>query len=206
MENIFFKPWIGKDYQTGGIFGKKILIIGEAHICGAGCSDCGNTGNAEECADFTSNHCIEQLIDGHTAGWTRTFRKFEHSLVSGDVDLEKSRAIWNSVAFYNYIQKSVDAPRTSPEPVDFQKSENAFFETLELLKPDLIIVWGVTRMYDNMPSKGWEKGESLIVDSTEVRNGWYTTDSGKRIRAIWVYHPSAGYSRERWSNVIKTVL
>ena len=29
MENSsFFEPWVGKDYHTGGIFGKKLLING----------------------------------------------------------------------------------------------------------------------------------------------------------------------------------
>ena len=29
MENVFFKPWIGKDYDSGGIFNKKILVLGD---------------------------------------------------------------------------------------------------------------------------------------------------------------------------------
>ena len=40
MEHVFFKPWVGKDYESGGIFGKKILVLGESHTCG-GCDQCG---------------------------------------------------------------------------------------------------------------------------------------------------------------------
>ena len=101
MENVFFKPWVGKDYESGGIFGKRTLVLGEAHICGGGCDDCGRVENAEECADFTSANCIGLLLDGHTAKWTATFRKFERSLVGHDTTPDQSRAIWNSVAFYN---------------------------------------------------------------------------------------------------------
>ena len=32
MNKVFFKPWVGKDYDTGGMFGKKILVLGEAHL------------------------------------------------------------------------------------------------------------------------------------------------------------------------------
>ena len=28
--NIFFQPFVGKDYANGGIFGKRIMILGES--------------------------------------------------------------------------------------------------------------------------------------------------------------------------------
>ena len=32
MELKYFKPWVGKNYKTGGIFnGKKVMILGESH-------------------------------------------------------------------------------------------------------------------------------------------------------------------------------
>ena len=114
MDKVFFKPWVGKDYDTGGIFGKKILVLGEAHLC-EGCEDCGHLENAEECADFTSTNCIEILPRGETGSWTRTFHKFERSLVNHETDLEESRQIWHSLAFYNYVQKAMDGSRKSPE-------------------------------------------------------------------------------------------
>ena len=33
MDKVNFRPWIGADYETGGIFGKKILVLGESHYC-----------------------------------------------------------------------------------------------------------------------------------------------------------------------------
>jgi hypothetical protein len=33
MEHVFFKPWKGTDYESGGIFRKKILAIGESFYC-----------------------------------------------------------------------------------------------------------------------------------------------------------------------------
>lgn len=205
MGKIFFKPWVGGNYQNGGIFKKRILILGEAHICG-GCGDCGKFENADECGDFTTNNCMDVLLSGEKASWTATFRKFEKSLVGHDTSLDESREIWNSVAFYNYVQKSLDGSRKSPEWVDFCNSKDAFFEVLENLRPDLIIVWGVTRMWNNMPSAGWDEGEAMVIDGYEVKNGWYTLGNRHRVRAIWVYHPSAGYSWDWWNKVIKEVL
>ena len=107
MRKVFFKPWIGTYYHYGGIFGKKILILGEAHICG-GCEKCGIEENSDECADFTTTQCMDVIMSGKTERWTGTFRKFEKSLVGHDTDLEESKKIWNSVSFYNYVQKSTD--------------------------------------------------------------------------------------------------
>mgnify|MGYP006985822454 CR=1 FL=1 len=202
MKNAFFKPWIGKEYGSGGIFGKKILVLGEAHLCG-GCDDCGKVENAEECADFTSSNCIELLLAGHTDSWTPTFRKFERSLVGHKTTLEEERTIWNSIAFYNYIQRSMDASRKSPDWIDFRNSEDAFFEVIDELCPDLIIVWGVTRMYDLLPGgERWREGEKLVVDNYEVKNGYYRSACDKETRVLWVYHPSAAYSWDWWYKII----
>lgn len=149
---------------------------------------------------------MDVLLSGEKASWTAAFRKFEKSLVGHDTSLDESREIWNSVAFYNYVQKSLDGSRKSPEWVDFCNSKDAFFEVLENLRPDLIIVWGVTRMWNNMPSAGWDEGEAMVIDGYEIKNGWYTLGNRHRVRAIWVYHPSAGYSWDWWNKVIKEVL
>lgn len=206
MKKVFFKPWVGKDYESGGIFGKRILVLGEAHLCD-GCDKCGNPEKAEECANFTSDDCVEVLLKGETAPWTGTFHKFERSLVNHETNLDESHEIWNSLAFYNYVQKAMGESRKSPDWVDFRDSEEAFFEVLAKLQPDLIIAWGVTRMYDMLPGgERWRDGEPLLIDGYPVKNGYYILSSGKKARVLWVYHPSAGYSWDWWHKVIKTEL
>lgn len=206
MKHVFFKPWIGKDYETGGMFHKKILVVGESHYCG-GCLDCGNIADADECADFTTDHCIKPLLEGTVDGWTPTFRKFERSLVNRKTSLEESNQIWNSLAFYNYLQKSMEDVRQAGNYDDYVAAEPAFFEVLEELRPDVIIAWGVTRMYDNMPGGDrFEAAEDIVVDNYHVRNGWYRLGDGKKVRTIWIYHPSVGYSWEWWNKVINEIL
>lgn len=206
MKKVFFKPWVGKNYYSGGIFGKKILVLGEAHLCD-GCENCGHGESAEECADFTSSNCIEVLLGGESGSWTGTFHKFERSLVNRETSLEDSQKIWNSLAFYNYVQKAMSGSRKSPEWVDFRDSGDAFFEVIDELQPDLIIVWGVTRMYDFLPAGGrWRKGVQLEIDGYTVKNGYYRLSNDNETRVIWVYHPSAGYSWNWWHKVIKTEL
>lgn len=203
---------MGSDYDhTGGIFGKKILVLGEIHICDSEDCDrnkCGKAEKRRECGNFTSNVTIDTLLNGETAKWTGSFRKFERSLVGHYTDVEDSKRIWNSVAFYNYIQRAMPAyeGRIAPTPENFAVSEKAFYEVLEELQPDLIIAWGVTRMYDNRPSEGWEAGPDMIVDEYAIPNGYYTLRDGHRVRIIFVYNPSSGYSWDWWHKVIKSEL
>lgn len=206
MKNVFFQPWVGKDYGNGGIFGKKILVVGESHYCG-GCPDCGNLSDTNECAQFTTEHCIKPLLAGSVDGWTPTFRKFERSLVGHTTDLDESNRIWQSLAFYNYLQTSMDVARKAGSYEDYRNAEPAFFEVLEHLRPDVLIAWGVTRMYDNMPGGDrWTAAEDIVVDNYHIRNGWYTLQDGTQVKAIWVYHPSVGYSWEWWNKVINKVI
>ena len=58
--NIFFQPFVGKDYVNGGIFGKRIMILGESHYCDESCADCGDCRLHRECMNFT-----QQVLDDY---------------------------------------------------------------------------------------------------------------------------------------------
>ncbi len=204
MKNVFFKPWIGENYESGGIFDQKILVLGESHYCD-GCDKCSGAPTYGECADFTIN-VVQKIINGDSSRWSGTFRKFERSLIGRDTTSKEASKIWQSLAFYNYLQVAVPNPREAGDWYDCDNSETAFFEILDHLNPDLLIVWGVTRMWDNMPSKGWNNGPQIVIDGYSVKNGWYTLGNGHRVRAIWVYHPSTGYSWEWWNKVIRELI
>ena len=57
-DNIFFQPFVGKDYANGGIFGKQIMILGESHDCDEECADCGDCQLHRECMGFTQQVLI----------------------------------------------------------------------------------------------------------------------------------------------------
>lgn len=206
MEHVFFKPWVGKNYETGGIFGKKILVLGESHYCDD-CEQCGRK-YANECKSINTTELIQWMLDGNTDKWTPTFKKFERSLVNEETTPERSKEIWNSVAFYNFLQVAMKGTRCGGTKEDYAEGRKAFLEVIEALQPDLIIVWGVTRLYNNLPGKedGWIDGEHVVVDGWSVPNGYYQLKNGKKSRVIAVYHPSAAYSWPWWYKVVSTQL
>ena len=210
MEHVFFKPWIGKNYKNGGIFKKKILVLGESHYCGnENCNGkCGFRDFPDGgCEDFTYDRVMDYL-NGSAGMWANTFKKFERSLVNKETTLEDSNEIWQSLAFFNFLQVAMTETRTADSYEDYMEGQKAFLEVINELQPDLIIVWGVGRLYDNLPNEGWIKGEPLVVDGYNVRNGYYQLKNGKKSRVIAVYHPSTsrGYSWDWWYKVIASQL
>ncbi len=203
MNKVFFAPWIGSNYVTGGIFNKKILVVGESHYCG-GCDFCGLTYN-DHCEDLTTTKCISNYLDSEypRENWTKTFLKFERSLVNKVTTHDDSVEIWNSVAFFNFLQVAMTESRKAGSPDDYKLGAEAFLEIINKLEPELIIVWGVTRMYNNLPSEGWMDGDSIIIDGYKVLNGFYKLKSSHVCRTINVYHPSVGYDWTWWYDVIQ---
>lgn len=203
MDSCFFTPRIGKDYARGGIFGKKILALGESHYCGTGCADCGECGKHPECSDFTTNvvnWCLDSSVERE--GWMNTYLKFERSLVGKETTPLESRKIWDSIAFYNFLQVAMGGAREAGTNQQYRAAAEPFMQVLEELQPDVLIVWGV-RLWNNLPNRNWADGSKVAVDGYDVQNGFYTLSSGKKVKAVCVYHPSVGYDWSFWHKVIE---
>lgn len=202
MTDVFFKPWVGKDYLSGGLFGKRIMVLGDSHYCGTPCGKCGENPNPK-CNRFTED-VIKAYLDpsAEREGWMSTYLKFERSLVGHETTPEESSGIWNSLLFYNYLQVALSGPRQAGTSEQYKAASEAFFSVMEQYQPDLLVVWGV-RLWDNLPSTNWSDGPEISVDGYSVSNGFYHLPSGKTVRALCVYHPSTGYSWDYWHKVIK---
>ena len=209
MKNVFFKPWIGESYYSSGIEGKKLLILGESHICG-GCNECGDLNNTEyQCREFTTN-TIKTFL-GYKSGdiehayWMNTFTKFGNILSNKNLNTEETNTFWNSVIFYNFVQFSTQKARKSPLYEEFVKSHPSFFEILDEYKPDLIIVWG-QRLWDLMPSNGEYSEKEISVDSaTRGRLYYYSIDS-KKIPAYMINHPSSSKFDYSWTHFMNKAI
>lgn len=205
MTKPFFNPWVGQDYSSGGIFGKRIMVLGESHYCSDMCPTCGADFNCE-CNEFTTN-VVKIYLDHNNEreSWMNTFLKFERSLVNHETTPEESLKIWNSLLFYNYLQTAMPGARVAGTTEQYKAAEEPFFSVLEQYQPDLLIVWGV-RLWDNMPWEHWEDGVQMKVDDFEISNGFYELSNGKKVRAVCVYHPSSGYSWDYWYKVISQLV
>ena len=135
-----FNPWIGNQYKGGGFKGLRILILGEAHY---------DEEKENMVPDYTTA-IIRKL------GQTEAFRF--HTVVqnimegkSGARTIAEKVVFWERVAFYNYIQQfSGCSARSKPTPQMWNEGAEPYAETLNELKPDLVIVLG-DRLWNNLP-------------------------------------------------------
>lgn len=219
-DKVKFHPWVGDKYEYGikgfdenGIIvygtpdepGKKILVLGESHYCA-------------ELADAVSELTkiiIADLIDPFSEWepYKNTYTKFIKSLTGylDDLKFKDKKEAWEHIAFYNYVQVPMTGARISPTTEEFKKSEEAFWEVLNELKPDLIIVWG-KRLYNNLPQTGKQledletlhfnfKSANYQKISTEI---WSYDIDKKNVPILHTTHPSAGYSPELFYDIIKS--
>lgn len=187
MEHVFFKPWVGAEYSHGGIFGKRILVLGESHYT-----------DGEPDPNLTNTVMNEYLSYETTVPpYLQSFNKFERSLVGTATDGAIRKRIWNSLVFYNYLQTPMQGPRQAGSKADYANAAESFFEVLEEYRPEYVIVWGY-RLWDALPGDRWEWGDELTLDGAPVRTGCYLLADGTRINAVPVKHPSAGYTWEDW--------
>jgi hypothetical protein len=198
MKNVFFKPYIGKNYFEKGYSGKKLMILGESHYCSdLQDKDC-QCGQAEKCLQLSkcevfTTDALNRFFDykkgiAESEPWMTTFTRFTDVFLGKKVSNEKLLAFWDDVMFYNYVQKAIGGSRTSPAEQNFEDSEKAFFEVLDTYQPDLIIVWGA-RLEGRLPKKNKTVSDFEILNKAGHKFHYYEV-SGKKIPAYAIYHPS----------------
>lgn len=191
MKKVFFKPWIGENYKNNKYFKKTIMVLGESHYCDQKCDNCGDLLANPDCRNFITN-IMNRFIDYKKGTqtherWMNTYTRFSNIYFGDEVDNNTTIDFWNSLIFYNYIQKALEDSRISPTEEDFKNSEIAFFEVLRKYKPDLIIVWG-ERLWDKLPANG--QWGDVLLDGKNGKFYNYEIDS-KIIPAFSIYHPSS---------------
>jgi hypothetical protein len=206
MKNVFFYPHVGKNYETKGFNGLKLLILGESHYCGDECEVCGKLPD-NECSKFTEE-VLNRYFDYKKGNvphenWMTTFTRFTNVLLEEQADNVTVLDFWDSVIFYNYVQSSTKGPRIPPTSRQFDESKDAFIEVLENYKPHLILVWG-NRLWENLPDTGLWGKENIL--NNENDHFYYYEVGNKRIPAYRVCHPSTHHFNYESSKCLKEAM
>lgn len=206
-KNTFFQPHVGKNYTTGGIFGKRIMVLGESHYCDEKCKDCGLFAEHRSCTKFTNNVINDYLNeDKKRERWMNTFLKFERSLVDHKTDWSERKEIWQSILFYNYLQVAMTGPRKPGSNLQYAQATSSFYEVIDTYKPQYIVAWG-KRLWNYLPGDvRWHWDIPIKIEGFNVLRGFYTLNNGDKAMIISVYHPSGGYSWDWWFKVIREFL
>lgn len=156
--NIFFQPFVGKHYADGGMFGKRIMILGESHYCDEECTDCGDCRLHRECMGFTQNVLADYLDEtNERQDWMRTFVKFERPGITVKVDGKSYKS--NPVAL-KVITCDVDTLNMDKffPPKSVQDNPFLWSEWTPLIWMTLIVLllialgsWVIVRLKQNKP-------------------------------------------------------
>ena len=161
---IHFLPYVGDGYADAR---PRILMIGEA-----------NHGTAPDGADRTYTdgvvrRALQDAAEGNGNHWVRYIRNIS-AMLTGNA-YGGSNAVWDTVAygvFFQHMETETHRNRSRATPEEIALGRRAFFAMLDVLKPDFVIVWGLTLFKQH-----WLSPESGITMLAPV-SGTATTRRG----------------------------
>ena len=147
---IKFHPWVGSKYNDSP---RKVLLLGDSHY--------GEGEPYKECTqDVIQEWCINRTKPH------RFFTGIIWTLFGNTEDLEKK---FGKIAFYNYVQKFMPAPRISPSKIDYEAAQKPFIEVLEKLSPNFVVTFGYAMTWHfpcTAEENNWKK--DVVNDNHDV--------------------------------------
>jgi hypothetical protein len=165
-KNVNFIPWVGLNYNDQK---KKILLLGESHYIPAQ--------DRIVTEYIISSFLVGQIKLKFLENITKAFLCKEIGEYPFDNEVIN---FWQSVAFYNYIQKPVEESNSKPSPELILAAQLPFSQVLKILKPDILLCVSV-RLYEK-----WLPDKMLDLQIDGKYAGQLTSDKF-RSRATWYY-------------------
>jgi hypothetical protein len=194
--SLHFGRWKGSNYDSPGLEGKRVLILGESHYEWLD--------NQTLTPDWT-----QRFIEAGFAGEKQRFRTRVAAVLLGRPPVgEEIRAFWNSVAFANYIPVSVGkGPSARPDETMWAAAVPRFAALVAELKPNLLLVlghplWG--RMHYTFSMDGHLEVHSNSV--SEYRIWRYRLDPERTMLACAIAHPSRSFNFRTWHPFVRDML
>lgn len=197
-----FLPWppTTSDPRFEGV---RLLVLGESHY--------EEVSEEREFRDVDAEptHTHEMVIrwGSRPEEGRQVFFANLYTVLSGkpwapdDPELE---AFWNSIFFYNYVQKLVPGgARHAPSASMWTDAEKPFRAVLEEINPDAVLVLG-QRLWDNMAKQDQDLG--YHSDGLGLICG-YQLKGGRVVPAAHTKHPSSpGFAPLNWHKPVRNFL
>ena len=128
---VTFHPWVGAHYGRESRFGVRLLLLGESHYDeDPECSDYGFTRDVVRTWGQQQRHRFFTVI-------AKVLRGSEDW-----IDDATRSEMWEHVAFYNFLQSVVPAPRRAPTFRQWCEAQTPFETVLQSLEPDAVLMLG----------------------------------------------------------------
>ena len=171
--------WVGAKYPRGGIFQRRVLLIGESTYPAPG--DDTWLYNRRIPTEHMSGSCR----DGFR---TRLIRALLGSERETSAQIQ---AMWNSVAFFNYITAPLAGANEAPTEDHWRKHHQPLAEHLCDLKPDVLIVVSF-RLWDRLIDSSILRGRSgpVLTGAGRPNTLLVSTGGDQVATAYGMKHPS----------------
>jgi hypothetical protein len=138
-----FDPWLGSDYRTVGLDGVRVLILGESQYGSPdNASEPYNGTPTPECRKSTQRIIQECALDHPKAFFTKIAKLLLGRVVGEHLSAAERAALWRAIAFYNFIQWWLPAPRHRPTESMWAAGCQPFVELVQEIHPHVIVVLG----------------------------------------------------------------
>lgn len=184
-KEVFFEPWVGKEFKGRSPNSPGIMILGESHY-----------GQPVEMKSTFTVNLMNHVVQGsRRAFWTKAAGVF----LGRRPNDSEYRSFWNSVMFYNYIQEFVgDKARMRPMPTMWKRAAPALNEVLHLHQPHFVLVLGKA-LWENLPQGHAEKSVTIPGD-TKSRPVRFISTGAHNVALFAIKHPqSPGWKYAEWT-------
>jgi len=207
MDNIAIDPWIGKDYESGGIFGQRVMFLGLSSYLP---EETYKKKTEEELKAHlkTDTHDFGVRRSKRNSFWTN-IQQLGLGKPVGETSEKEREEFWHSVALYNYVPYVVaDGPRKDPSDKHLELAEYEFKKVMEKHNPDRLVVmsWDVHHQL----KKQFEEYKEVVKKLEEVDGQKFQIRSlnigDHRCLTVRIRHPSGGLSWKRARKAFEQLL
>ena len=203
---LHWLPWVGKNYLNSPQ-GKRLLLLGESHYVP---DDEDESGYLKDTwtRDFIRKEGLKQPHWYMGNPINPLIRNTEKAIMNSDIITDDSKIkIWQSVSFYNLVQKLLSSRKGEHRPIDedFDHGWDVFFKIVDFLKPDTCIVLGKSSCgrlgyHLNNNETGWDRMIPEFYSKEKIIN---LSKDGYKLKLIFIKHPSSYFSWKNWAGFLE---
>lgn len=139
---VRFAPWVGSDYERG-LKGLRLLIVGESHYGSKPYERPTVTPEVIKASALRQKHPLATVKPRKHSHFAKIMASTLSVSKSSSISGPERKDFWSRVAYYNFIQEFLAKPRVAPSQNAWSRSEGAFLQVLEVLRPQLIICYSI---------------------------------------------------------------
>lgn len=193
-QKVFFEPWIGPEYETGGLHSRKVLIVGESHYN----HWCEKAVEGEPLPPVVrhdlprsiTQECVQEVVDGERGA--RYWNSARNRIGGSNYEDKPSADFWNKVAFYNFVQSPVEGgPGARPTRAQWLEAAECLPEALEIIRPERVIFTG-WKLWEHVQTRDG-KLNSIERDGLKLPLEYFNLADGTRVFVTATAHPRTQY-------------